>query len=242
MSSKITLNKDFMGLPIELVHLICLFTGKFVFDENGNFKSIINIDDFKNIQTLMLIHDYHQNKYLFHRFNNDQKTRFIQSLYSDRLLNKKERMKEELLSIQKVDYEKQYYLFTKSSAIEEVMIPDKVQVDLSKLCNECCVGKSLTKKPERSLPVKQLHAFNFGVFGGFGMYYHFIDTHIYRTQINTKKNISCDTCINCNKPLSSKKTKTIQDIDKKIQKKSVKFNDMVKEKRPNVIKNFRRLN
>ena len=250
MSTNRTLIAQFVGLPVEVAHLICLFTGKFIFDTNGRLKSIINIDDFKNIETLMLIHDYHQNKYLFHRFNNDQKTRFIQNLYSDRLLNKKERMKEEILSLQKVDYVKQSYLFTKPSTIEEVMIPDKVQVDLSKLCDECCLGKSLSKNPEKKpeiiLPIKESTGFIFGHTINFPIYYHLFhlfdnhDTHIYKKQnINTKKKMSCDTCNNCNQPLSPKKTKTIQDFDKKIQKKSVKFNGMVKEKRP-AIKNFRR--
>jgi len=241
MSSNLTLIAQFGGLPVEVAHIICLFTGKFVFDKHGNFKSIINIDDFKNIETLMLIHDYNQNKYLFNRFTMNDKIRFIQTLYSDRLLNKKERVEEELLSIQKVDYVKQSYLFTKPSTIEEVMIPDKVQVDLSKLCDECCVGKSLTKKPERSLPIKGEPVFNFVGFND--MFFHFITAHIYRKQIiNTTKKNSCNTCNNCNKPLFPIKTKPIQDFDKKIQKKSVKFNHIVKEKRPKVIKNFRRLN
>jgi len=42
----------FQELPSDLVKLICLFTGKFKYDKNGNLQSIINIHDYVHI-------DYH---------------------------------------------------------------------------------------------------------------------------------------------------------------------------------------
>jgi hypothetical protein len=42
----------FQELPADLVRMICLFTGKFRYDKNGNLHSIINIHDYLHI-------DYH---------------------------------------------------------------------------------------------------------------------------------------------------------------------------------------
>jgi hypothetical protein len=249
MTIVLTLIPQFKRLPMELVHQICIFTGKFIFDINGCLKSIINIDDFKNIQTLLLIHDYHQNKYLFHRFNNDQKIRFIQNLYSDRKLKPEERVKEEVLSVQNLDFKKQPYLFTKPLTMEQVMIPDKV--DLKTLCDGCCAEKLLTKNPEKkretSLPIRESPQVfnyvngifgNFGNFGNFGMYYHFDNTHIFTKKcITTKKKVYCDTCSSCNNPLFPIKLKSLQE---NIHKKTVKFDRLVKK--PKAIKNFRCLN
>jgi len=246
MSTLVTLKPQFMRLPMEVVHQICIYTGKFIFDINGNLKSIINIADFKNIQTLMLIHDYHQNKYLFQRFTNDDKIRFIKELYSDRLLDNTERIKEEVLSVENVDYFKQSYLFTKSSTIEEVMIPDKLQVDPNEYCNKCFSQKLLTKNPEKktetSLPIKKPNVFNFvnGIFGNFGGgYWYYVNqpNTFIKKFIKNKKRNSCDKnyCEKCNNVLVPTKIKSVQDF----KKKSVKFDRLVKK--PNVIKNFRRL-
>ena len=240
MSTNVTLIPEFKRLPMEVVHQICIYTGKFIFDINGNLKSIINIADFKNIQTLMLIHDYHQNKYLFKKFTIDDKIRFIQSLYSDRRLDNKERIKEEVLSVENVDYFKQTYLFTKPSTIEEVMIPDKVKVDPNEFCNKCFSQKLLTKNPEKtqetSLPINKPNVFNF-VGGGYWYYVNRPNTFIKKVIKNKKRN-SCDKnyCKKCNNVLAPTKIKSVQDFNKK----SVKFDRLVKK--PNVIKNFRRLN
>jgi len=230
------MSNKFRELPTELAHLICVFTGKFVIDINGKLKSIINVDDFQNIQTHILIQQYHQDKYLFQLFTMKQKIRFIQSLYSGRMLEKEERLKEEVLSIEKVDFEKQPFLFTKPSEMEEVMIPDKV--DLKTLCDECCSERLLSKNPKKkpeeiSLPIRESPPI--GVFVNFhfgNWYFHNFDTnHIYYK----KKRVSCDTCAICDKSLFPKKPTFIQE---KIHKKSV----VHRLKKPKVIKNFRRLN
>jgi hypothetical protein len=198
----------------------------------------------------MLIHDYHQDKYLFHRFTIEQKIRFIQNLYSDRKLNPEERVKEEVLSVQKLDFKKQSFLFMKPSTMEEVIIPDKV--DLKTLCDKCCAEKLLTKnpkkKPETSLPIKQTPILNYNNGVHFAQGFHFANGQFGYFQYNrytiftkpnfiNKKKVYCDTCSSCKNPLFPIKVKSIQE---KIHKKSVKFDRLVKK--PKAIKNFRRLN
>jgi hypothetical protein len=240
MSTELALINKFRGLPTELAHLICLFTGKFIIDINGKLKSIINVDDFQNIQTHLLIQQYHLDKYLFQWFTMNQKIRFIQSLYSGRLLEPEERVKEEVLSIQNVEFEKQSFLFTKPSEMEEVMIPDKV--DLKTFCNECCFKRLLTKNPkkkpeESSLPIRQspIGVFvNFN-FGYHAVYYNFNNIKIYIKKFGIKRKVSCDTCVGCNNPLLPTKTKSFQE-------KKHKTPVVHRVKKPKVIKNFRRLN
>jgi hypothetical protein len=237
MSTELALINKYRGLPTELANLICLFTGKFIIDINGKLKSIINVDDFKNIQTHLLIQQYHLDKYLFQWFTMNQKIRFIQSLYSGRMLEQEERVKQEVLSIQNVEFEKQPFLFTKPSEMEDVMIPDKV--DLNIFCNECCFKMLLTKNPkkkpeETSLPIRESPPI--GVFGNwiFG-YWHFDNIKKGFKKKGFKKKVSCDTCAICDNSLFPKKPTFVQE---KIHKTPVDHC----VKKPKVIKNFRRLN
>jgi hypothetical protein len=173
----------------------------------------------------------------------NQKIRFIQSLYSGRMLEQEERVKEEVLSIQNVNFEKQSFLFTNPSEMEDVMIPDKV--DLNKYCDECCFKKLLTKNPkknpeESSLPIRQTPVINGGMFVNFNfgyhaVYYTFNNIKIHIKKFGIKKRVSCNTCISCNNPLLPTKTKSFQE-------KKHKTPVVYRVKKPKVIKNFRRLN
>lgn len=229
------MNAKFISLPIELVHMICLFTGKFVFDKNKKLKSIVNLEDFTDIKSLMVIHEYHKNQiYCLISFNNNiyQKLRFIQRLYSDRRLSPEERLKEEVLSIQNVDYNKQSYLFTKPSPIEEVMIPDKIPIDFNEICDECCAKKILPNKLKATKNPKKVTYI-------FGNHYYQIDAFMRHYEFMIKP-LNCAACKKCKKAIIQLQTKKIQEAHKKKDKNSVKKLRMNVPK--SVIKNFRRLN
>jgi hypothetical protein len=140
MSSAVILNKQFTRLPMEIVHMICLFTGKFVFDKDGMFKSIIDIREFLQIDLHLLnMIDFKIEALAMER------QRLIKFLRSQtyKPLEDEERIHEEVTWLQNIDYTRHKQLFLTSSPVEEVMIPLRPGV----FCEDCqmkCTSKELS--------------------------------------------------------------------------------------------------
>ena len=131
-------------LPIEIVHQICLFTGKFVLDKENKLKSVVDIREYENINK-QLIRSFMLN----HRFNSHDLSlvkqchigKIVSSLYKKRpdAMSDEERKQAELLHSQNVDKKRHPLLFTKESAIEEVMKPGGEKT----FCQKCQYRKLL---------------------------------------------------------------------------------------------------
>jgi len=223
--SVVSLNSLFQTLPVELVHLICLFTGKFIFDKNGKFKSIIDINDFIHID----FHLLHMLDFKSEARRMDRQ-RFIKYLRSHTYdpMEEEDRIQEELEWAKNADFYRHPSLFLKSSPAEEVMIP----LESGKFCERCqnkCTSTQLS-----------LHGYNF-------YKYHVSDHGLYfwYTSSNDSKNI-CTRCshIITKTPIinddTSEKTKIIKTKEKFPKRKSLN-----REKIPirpvNYKKSFRRL-
>ena len=126
--------KSFTLLPVEVVHIICLFTGKFIFDKTGKIKSVVDLRDFENIKKHLYIFSY------FHKYRRDytkNRTTFIKYLhkeiYKGHVMNEEERIKEEIIQYKNVDFERHPLLFMKEHRINEVMVP----LENGIFCNGC---------------------------------------------------------------------------------------------------------
>ena len=129
-----SLLKTFSHLPIEIAHIICLFTGKFILDKNRKLHSIVNLFDFENIklhidQSTRYMNGLHYMYYIMNR------ERFVRMLYTkkNRLMSDEKRMNEELSLAQFADYNRHPLLFTKESPIKDVF----VQLEKDIFCDTC---------------------------------------------------------------------------------------------------------
>ena len=135
MNSELTtLSSNYKSIPTEIVDLILLFTGKFVFDKNGKLKSIVNLHDFENIKQHLCVFGLF---FEHHLLKKNEVEKFIMYLhkkvYNRPVMDEEERAREEILAYMAVDYNKHRLLFLKELPIEEVMIPLKPNM----LCGEC---------------------------------------------------------------------------------------------------------
>ena len=137
------------NIPTELAHIILLFTGKFILDKNNKLKSIVNLHDFENIKQHLNVFELFFDHYLL-RVNKMEK--FIMYLhkkvYNRPVMNEKERKREEMLGYMGVNYNRHSLLFTKPSALEEVMIP----IENGVFCEDCqnnLTSVELEKKQNR---------------------------------------------------------------------------------------------
>jgi len=131
-------------LPIEVAHLICLFTGKFVLDKENKLKSVVDVREYENINKQIMA-----SFLLNHRFNSHDLSfvkhfhigTIVSSLYKKRpdAMTDEEREQAELLHSQNVDKKRHPLLFAKESAIEEVMKPGGEKT----FCQKCQYRKLL---------------------------------------------------------------------------------------------------
>ena len=120
-------------LPIEAVHIICLFTGKFIFDKNGVFKSVVDLRDFENIKKHLNIFKYFHNHRRISLVNNIFIKYLHRDIYKRPVMDKEERMKEEIIHYKNVDFERHSLLFLKERQINDVIVPLENRV----FCNKC---------------------------------------------------------------------------------------------------------
>ena len=147
------LSSNWKSVPTEVVHLILLFTGKFVFDKNGKLKSIVNLHDFENIkQHLGIFHLFFEH----HLLRINEMEQFImylhEKIYNRDVMDKEERKHEEILAYMGVDYKKHPLLFLKETPIEEVMVPLQPNIFCGK-CENKLTSVELTqpKKTKKTL-------------------------------------------------------------------------------------------
>jgi hypothetical protein len=143
-------------LPIELVHIICLFTGKFVFDKEGKFRSIVNLLDFENIKLHIDQFSKCENN------SNINRQRLVRMLYTKKngKMSEEKRIKEEVLLSQFVDPIRHPRLFIKPSPIKEVFIP----LEKGVFCNTC---KDKLTSVDLAAPkphLKKVVFFHYGIF------------------------------------------------------------------------------
>jgi len=121
----------FSNLPIEIAHIICLFTGKFVLDKNKKLHSVVNLFDFENIK----LHIDQSTRYMNGFYNIIDRQRFVRMLYTKKngVMSDKKRMNEELSLAQFADYNRHPLLFTKESPIKDVF----VQLEKDIFCDTC---------------------------------------------------------------------------------------------------------
>jgi hypothetical protein len=230
----------FALLPIEVVHMICLFTGKFVFDKQGRFKSIIYLRDFENINQHIPVFALVSHKsWLI----NPDKTRFIRYLHSEiynrPTMSEEERNQAELLHFEKVDYRRHKSLFLQEGTIEEVMIPVADGI----FCEPCKRKLSSSELEHIQHRRRIRYSFDDGTIDGFNVWYHYV-------YISVTKNTHEKCCRNCFNPiynkLEVKVVKEEQPVIKKVEKTYIKSiapkglrarNDL----RPKMPKMYRRL-
>ena len=114
-----SLIEQYRELPREIVDIICLFTGKFVFDKQGKLRSIVNLLDFENIKS-------HIAQYLNIAYHyNMNRERLVRILYTQKngVMSNEKKIQEELLCSQFIDYNRHPLLFAKSSPLENVFVP-----------------------------------------------------------------------------------------------------------------------
>lgn len=131
-------------LPIELVHQICLFTGKFVLDKENKLKSVLDVREYENINKQLMA-----SLILNHRFNSHDLSfvkqfhigKIISSLYKKRsdYMTNEQREQAELLHSLNVNKKRHPLLFVKESSIEEVMKPGGEKT----FCQKCQYRKLL---------------------------------------------------------------------------------------------------
>jgi hypothetical protein len=151
-------------LPIELVHIICLFTGKFVFDKEGILRSIVNLLDFENIK----LHIDQFSK--FENNSNMNRQRLVRMLYTKKngKMSKEKRIKEEVLLSQFADPIRHPRLFIKPSPIKDVLIP----LEKGVFCNTC---KDKLASVDLAAPkphLKKVAFFHYGIFHQYVYVHH----------------------------------------------------------------------
>lgn len=125
----------FQDLPVEIIHLICILTGKFILDKKWKLKSIIDMRDFAPINMhLFNILDFKSEARLMDR---QRFIKYIRSCRFDPLLEDEDRIREEVEWVKNTDFYRHPSLFIKSSPIEEVMIPIESDIFCEGCQNNC---------------------------------------------------------------------------------------------------------
>jgi hypothetical protein len=153
-------------LPVEIVHIICLFTGKFVFDKQGKLRSIVNLFDFENIK--IHIDQFSTGATMNVNMNRE---RLVRMLYTQKngKMSEEKRIQEEVLLSQFADPLRHPRLFTKPSPIEDVLIP----LENGVFCNRCKNKLSSVDLASPKPHLKKISFFQHGMFH----YYVYIDPY-----------------------------------------------------------------
>jgi hypothetical protein len=197
-----TLSSNWKDLPTEVVHLILLFTGKFVFDKKGKLKSIVNLHDFENIKQHLGVFELFFEHHLL-RINEIEK--FImylhKKIYNRQVMDEEERKREEMLAYMGVDYNKHRLLFLKESPVEEVMIP----LEPNMFCGECSNKLTSVELTQRHKTIKTTNMWhhNGNIHGLVFWYYN----NVY---------LKPGQCRNCFELIKNKKEKKIEEKDELI--------------------------
>ena len=203
----------FALLPIEAVHMICLFTGKFVFDKQGRFKSIIDLRDFENINQHIPVFALVSHKSWL---MNPDKTRFIRYLHSEiynrPTMSEEERNQAELLHFAKVDYHRHKSLFLQEGTIDEVMIPVADGI----FCEPCKRKLSSSELEHVQHRRRIRYSFDDGTVEGFNFWYNG------GVFISITKNIHEKCCRNCFNSIYNKLEVTIVNEEQPVIKKAEK--------------------
>lgn len=232
----------FTSLPIELVHLICLFTGKFVFDKHGRFKSIVNLRDFENIKNHLPVFELVSHKSWLSSYDRTRFIRYLHSeIYNRPTMDEEERKQAELMHFEKVDYDRHRFLFMQEGTVDEVMVP--LQDGL--FC-EPCKNKLSSRQLEYIQNRKKIrYAFDDGAVVGF-VYWNPIG--IFLTSARTSHGKCCN---NCFKSVDNKFVMTVvkdeEPVIKKAEKtyikltapKDVRIRNSVRPKMPKMYRRLR---
>lgn len=187
----------FSNLPLEVVHMICLSTGKFIFDKNGRLKSIVDLRDYESIKCHLPIFRSVLDKSTFCRpwlwmsnvnDNPNDNTSFILyihcQIYNRPIMNKDERIKSEIIHYQNADYNRHPLLFLKEAQIEDVMFTLKDGL----FCEPC--------KNELSSTTLELYSYTSTRFSRYHRDYDKRDTHYVFRQPSSRKNKQlCKFCL-----------------------------------------------
>lgn len=118
-------------LPIELVHLICVFTGKFII-ENGKLRSIVCLPDYENIHQHLIL--FSKLRYEASVMSSPRFFRFqFNYMYLRIPMTKEERNREELLLYSYANHKRHPLLFMREGGLEEVMVPLQKGI----ICDDC---------------------------------------------------------------------------------------------------------
>jgi len=150
-------------LPREIVDIICLFTGKFVFDKHGKFRSIVNLFDFENIK--LHIDQFSTGHHHIHM----NRQRFVRILYTQKngKMSNEKRINEEVLLAQFADPIRHPLLFTKASPMEDVFVP----LEKGVFCHTCMDTLSSVDLASPKPYMKKFTFFQHGMFH----YYVYVD-------------------------------------------------------------------
>jgi hypothetical protein len=156
-------------LPVEIVHIICLFTGKFVFDKHGKLRSIVNVLDFENIK--LHIDKFSTGDSMFHMNFIMNRQRLVRMLYRQKngKMSEEKRIQEEVLLSQFADPVRHPRLFTKPSPMEDVLVP----LESGVFCNRCRNKLSSVDLASPKPHLKKMSFFQHGIFH----YYVYIDPY-----------------------------------------------------------------
>jgi|LauGreSBDMM110SN_4_FD.fasta_scaffold231214_1 hypothetical protein len=173
-------------LPREIVDIICLFTGKFVFDKHRKLCSIVNLFDFENIKL-------HIDQFsIGHHHIHMNRQRLVRMLYTQKngKMRDEKRMNEEVLLAQFADPTRHPLLFTKASPMEDVFVP----LEKGVFCNTCKYKLSSVDLASPKPYIKKLSFFQHGMFH----YYVYVDPQELRGR-----------CKQCLKPVFEIKEKVV---------------------------------
>ena len=214
----------FQDLPVEIIHLICILTGKFILDKKWKLKSIIDMRDFAPIDIHLLnMLDF---KSEARRMDRQRFIKYVRSCTFDRLLEDEDRIREEVEWVKNVDVYRHTSLFLKSSPLEEVMIP----LESGKFCEGCqknCTSKQLTNTCHFYIYTDSNNGLYFGRSKNICISCFHIITKTTKTPI-----------VNDDK---YEKTKIIKMKEKFPKRKSLNNNEKIYNRPVNYKKNFRRL-
>jgi len=167
------LSSNWNNLPEEVAHLILLFTGKFVFDKNRKLKSIVNLHDFENIKQHLGVFELFFGHHLLRKNEVEKFVMYLhKKVYNRPVMEKEERIREEMLSYIGVDYDKHKFLFLKELPVEEVMIP----LEPNMFCGECSnklTSVELTQR-HKTIKTKNMWHHNGNIHGLVFWYYNII--------------------------------------------------------------------
>jgi hypothetical protein len=190
---------NWVTLPIEVAHLILLFTGKFVFDKKGKLKSIVNLHDFENIKQHLGVFELFFGHHLLRKNEVEKFIMYLhKKVYNRPVMDEEERTHDEILAYMGVDYNKHKLLFLKELPVEEVMIP----LEPGRFCGECenkLTSVELTQR-HKTIKTKNMWHHN-GNFHGLVFWYYNI---VY---------LKPGQCLHCFELIKNKKEKKVEEED-----------------------------